>query len=120
LIVVERDVERKSRMTMRIAKVRSALTLGNLQGDQSEVLLRERFVFYTKQKGKRSLEFRVAMYDIVYLSKRRSRSAQADERNSMWVLRSISTKELIKRGYQSWTVSRSMRTCVSASWGQPS
>jgi hypothetical protein len=38
--------------------------------------------------------------DVVHLSKRRSRSAQADERNSVWILRSISTKELIKRGYQ--------------------
>jgi hypothetical protein len=87
-------------MTMRIAKVRSALTLGNLQGDQSEVQLRERSVFYTKQKGKQLMEFHVAMYDIVHLSRRRSWSAQADERNFVWILRSISTKELIKRGYQ--------------------
>jgi hypothetical protein len=32
-------------------KVANALTLGNLQGDQSEVQLRERSVFYTKPKG---------------------------------------------------------------------
>jgi hypothetical protein len=47
------------------------------------------------------MEFRVAMYDdIIHLSKRRSQSAQADEQNFVWVLRSISTKGLIKRGYQ--------------------
>jgi hypothetical protein len=38
-------------MTMRICKVANALTLGNLQGDQSEVKLKERFVFYTKLRG---------------------------------------------------------------------
>jgi hypothetical protein len=33
---------------MRFCKIANALTLGNLQGDQSEVMLREKSVFYTK------------------------------------------------------------------------
>jgi hypothetical protein len=40
----------------------------------------------------------VAMYDdIVHLSNRRSQSAQAVEWNFVWILRSISTKELFKK-----------------------
>jgi hypothetical protein len=40
----------------------------------------------------------VAMYyDVIHLSIRRSRSAQVDERNSVWILRGISTKESFKK-----------------------
>jgi hypothetical protein len=47
------------------------------------------------------MEFRVARYDdVVHRYKRGSRSTQAGGRNSMWILRSISTKGLFKRDYQ--------------------
>jgi hypothetical protein len=40
----------------------------------------------------------VAMYyDVVHISIRRSRSAQVDGRNSVWMLGCISTKELFKK-----------------------
>jgi hypothetical protein len=47
------------------------------------------------------MEFRVARYDdVVHIYQRGSWSAQADGWNSMWILRSISTKGLFKRDYQ--------------------
>jgi hypothetical protein len=36
--------------------------------------------------------------DVVPLSTRRSRSAQADERSSVWILRTISTKGIVSNG----------------------
>jgi hypothetical protein len=45
------------------------------------------------------MEFHVDRYDVFHIYKRGSRSAQADGWNSVWILRSISTKELFERGY---------------------
>jgi hypothetical protein len=54
--------------------------------------------FILSRKDKRSTEFCVAMYDdVVHLSIRGSQSARVDERNSVWRLRGISTKESFKK-----------------------
>jgi hypothetical protein len=46
----------------------SALTLGDLQGDQSKIQLKKESIFYTKRNS-RSMEFRVAVfnYDVVHI-----------------------------------------------------
>jgi hypothetical protein len=98
LRIVEYDVK-KVTMILQMSEGSPKTTLGDLQGDQSEVQLSKSPSFIVNQGGNhRSMEFHVAVFncDIVYI-KGELQSAQADGRSSVWMLRSISTKELFKK-----------------------
>jgi hypothetical protein len=86
-------------MILQMSEGSPKTTLGDLQGDQSEVQLSKSPSFYSKSRGNnRSMKLCVAVYNYDALQiKGESWSTQAGGRSSAWILRSISTKESFKR-----------------------
>jgi hypothetical protein len=99
LKVVEYDKEVTMRLQM--SKRSRKTTLGDLQGDQSKGQLSKSPSFIVLEGVSDLTEKHVAVHNyVVVCIKGEVRSAQADGRSSMWILRSISTRESFKGEYQ--------------------